>query len=155
MSLVKRNRNVLFPPALFDDFFNKELFNWENGNFSSTLTTVPSVNIKENANNFEVEVAAPGMDAEQSWAALRRQLEQLMHEIREEIRAYPAPIPACDAQFNRLLELRRLLPEELARLEAAAGSPAHSVAAFVQASPCRAELEVLTVSDPSPPTVAA
>ncbi|MFZ1104658.1 MAG: hypothetical protein WAN86_17710 [Hyphomicrobiaceae bacterium] len=78
---------------------------------------------------------------EADWAALRRQLERLVREVGEEIRAYPAPIPACDAQFNRLLELRRLLPEELARLEAAAGTPAASVAAFVQASPCRAELE--------------
>ena len=58
----------------------------------------------------------------------------------EEIRAYPAPIPACDAQFNHLLELRRLLPGELARLEAAACDPAASVEAFVCASPCRAEL---------------
>jgi hypothetical protein len=79
--------------------------------------------------------------AELDWAALRRQLARLMREVGEEIRAYPAPIPACDAQFNRLLELRRLLPEELARLEAAASSPAASVAAFVRASPCRAELE--------------
>jgi hypothetical protein len=79
--------------------------------------------------------------AEPDWAGLRRQLERLMGEVDAEIRAYPAPIPACDAQFNRLLELRRLLPEELARLDAAAESPATSVAAFVRASPCRAELE--------------
>ena len=86
------------------------------------------------------------------WAALRRQLDRLMREVGEEIRAYPAPIPACDAQFNRLLELRRLLPEELARLEAAAGNPAANVAAFVRASPCRAELEarVRRSADPTP-----
>jgi len=50
------------PRMLFDDFFNRELFNWGNHNFSSTMTTVPSVNIKENPDSFEVEVAAPGMD---------------------------------------------------------------------------------------------
>lgn len=63
MSLIKRNGNG-FPgfPALFDDFFNRELFNWGNNNFSTTSTTVPSVNIKETADNFEVEVAAPGME---------------------------------------------------------------------------------------------
>jgi hypothetical protein len=83
--------------------------------------------------------------AERDWAGLRRQLQRLMHEVGAEIRAYPAPIPACDAQFNRLLELRRLLPEELARLDAAAGSPANGVAAFVRASPCRAELEAGSV----------
>ena len=63
MSLIKRNGNR-FPafPALFDDFFNRELFNWGNNNFSTTSTTVPSVNIKESADSFEVEVAAPGME---------------------------------------------------------------------------------------------
>lgn len=62
MSLIKRNRET-FPsfPALFDDFFSRELFNWDNSNYSATKTTVPSVNIKENADSFEVEMAAPGM----------------------------------------------------------------------------------------------
>ncbi|MGC4235095.1 MAG: Hsp20/alpha crystallin family protein [Niabella sp.] len=64
MSLVKKNSGFLTTPSLFDDFFSRELFNWGNSNFSSTLTTVPSVNIKENSDNFEVEVAAPGMEKE-------------------------------------------------------------------------------------------
>ncbi|MGH2563460.1 MAG: Hsp20/alpha crystallin family protein, partial [Ginsengibacter sp.] len=38
-----------------------DLFNWGNQNFSDTNTTVPAVNIKESAENYEVEVAAPGM----------------------------------------------------------------------------------------------
>ena len=59
MTLVKRNNGSLLP--FFDDFFSRELFNWGNSNFSSTSTTVPAVNIKENNDNFEVEVAAPGM----------------------------------------------------------------------------------------------
>ena len=88
----------------------------------------------------DASMSTPGSTGP-DWAGLRRQLEGLMREVGAEIRAYPAPIPACDAQFNRLLELRRLLPEELVRLDAAAGSPAASVAAFVRASPCRAELE--------------
>src|SRR3982751_1133470 len=62
MTLVKRNGNLLNPlPALFDDFFNRDLFNWRNSNFSDTNTTIPAVNIKETAENYEVEVAAPGM----------------------------------------------------------------------------------------------
>jgi HSP20 family protein len=63
MSLVKRTANN-FPafPSLFDDLFSREFFNWGNSNFSSTSTTVPSVNIKETADSYEVEVAAPGMD---------------------------------------------------------------------------------------------
>jgi HSP20 family protein len=60
---MKRNGNTFSSlPSLFDDFFSRELFNWGNSNFSSTSTTVPSVNIKETADNYEVEVAAPGME---------------------------------------------------------------------------------------------
>jgi HSP20 family protein len=60
---MKRNGNSFSTlPSLLDDFFSRELFNWGNSNFSSTSTTVPSVNIKETADNYEVEVAAPGME---------------------------------------------------------------------------------------------
>lgn len=63
MNLIKRNwSNVPTVPNLFDDFFNREFFNWGNNNYSSTSTTVPSVNIKENADAYEVQVAAPGME---------------------------------------------------------------------------------------------
>jgi hypothetical protein len=83
----------------------------------------------------------PGaMANELSWCGVRRRLQALVQEVAEEIHTYPAPITACDAQFNRLLELRRLLPVELARLEVAAGDPAATVEAFIRASPCRAEL---------------
>jgi HSP20 family protein len=47
-------------PSLFDHFFNNDLFDWSNRNFSNTNTTLPSVNIKESADEFEVEMAAPG-----------------------------------------------------------------------------------------------
>ncbi len=62
MTLVKRNGSLLNPlPMLLDDFFNQDLFNWGNSNFSHTNTTIPAVNIKETTENYEVEVAAPGM----------------------------------------------------------------------------------------------
>jgi HSP20 family protein len=62
MTLMKRNGNLLNSfPALFDDFFNRDLFNWGQSNFSNTNTTIPAVNIKETNDNYEVEVAAPGM----------------------------------------------------------------------------------------------
>lgn len=64
MNLIKRNgnQNQGLPRLFFEDIFGRELFNWENNNFSRTSTTLPSVNIKETAENYEVEVAAPGMD---------------------------------------------------------------------------------------------
>lgn len=63
MSLIGRNGNGFHSvPGLFDDFFSRDLFNWGNSNFSSTSTTVPSVNIKETTDDFQVEMAAPGME---------------------------------------------------------------------------------------------
>lgn len=59
MSLVRFSNQV---PLVFDRFFEGDLFDWSNRNFSLTNTTLPSVNIKENADAFTVEVAAPGFD---------------------------------------------------------------------------------------------
>jgi len=56
--LLVRNSNQT--PSLFDRFFDGEMFDWSNRNFSNTNTTLPSVNIKDNADVFTVEVAAPG-----------------------------------------------------------------------------------------------
>jgi hypothetical protein len=81
------------------------------------------------------------MDRRTEWDQLRRQLEAMTADVIAEIRAYPAPIPACDAQFNRLLELRRLLPQEASRLEAASADPSGTIEDFVRASPCRSELQ--------------
>lgn len=62
MNLAKRNWNFPLIPSMFEDMFNRELLNWGNSNYSSTSTTVPSVNIKETGDAYEVEVAAPGME---------------------------------------------------------------------------------------------
>lgn len=54
---------IRFPsqyPSLFDRFFGNDLFDWSSRNYSNTNTTLPSVNIKESPDDFEVEVAAPG-----------------------------------------------------------------------------------------------
>jgi len=47
-------------PSLFDRFFDNDMFDWSTRNFSTTNTTLPSVNIKESKDGFEVEMAAPG-----------------------------------------------------------------------------------------------
>ena len=57
MSLIKFSNQM---PSLFDRFFEGDMFDWSNRNFSLTNTTLPSVNIKESPEGFEVAVAAPG-----------------------------------------------------------------------------------------------
>lgn len=58
MSLVKFSNQF---PSLFDRFFEGDLFDWSSRNYSLTNTTLPSVNIKENQDGYEVEMAAPGL----------------------------------------------------------------------------------------------
>jgi len=50
--------------SLFDDFFGRESFNTPWNNLRSTGNTVPSTNIRETADSYEVEVAAPGLKKE-------------------------------------------------------------------------------------------
>ena len=59
MSLVRFTDHL---PSMVDRFFEGDFFDWSNRNFSLTNTTLPSVNIRENDNEFKVEVAAPGFD---------------------------------------------------------------------------------------------
>ena len=60
MTLVKRNSDNLFP-SLFDNFFSRDWMDWNNSNYSSTNTTLPAVNVREDDHKFTIEVAAPGM----------------------------------------------------------------------------------------------
>jgi HSP20 family protein len=62
MSIVRFSNQF---PGLFNRFFEGDLFDWTNRNFSETNTTLPSVNIKENSEGFEVEVAAPGFSKDE------------------------------------------------------------------------------------------
>ncbi|MBD0377938.1 MAG: Hsp20/alpha crystallin family protein [Flavisolibacter sp.] len=79
MSMIRRNE--LFPSFnLFDDIFSRDLWNWGLSNNSTTNTTIPAVNIKETNDNFEVEVAAPGMTKED----FKVELDNNMLTIRSE-----------------------------------------------------------------------
>ncbi len=76
------------------------------------------------------------MTADSDWDALRAQLERMQAAVAAEINAYPPPIPACDAQFDYLLERREALSAALARLDAArkdGAGPAQSLHAELTA----------------------
>jgi hypothetical protein len=58
------------------------------------------------------------MDAvDHAIAEIRDRLAAAKASIKDELRNYPQPITACDAQYNHLAEARRALSSDLARLE--------------------------------------
>ena len=60
MSIVKSNKNRDLFPSVFSDFFDTDKFfgpRWLEKGFANS---VPSVNIKENGKEFNIELAAPG-----------------------------------------------------------------------------------------------
>jgi len=74
MKLTRRNKktnkethrhgwveNIFDSPAMFDDFFTRDLFR---PSFSNTGVSTPSVNIIETNDDFRLEMVAPGMKKE-------------------------------------------------------------------------------------------
>jgi hypothetical protein len=62
------------------------------------------------------------MQRERSPKRAQREIAALEVErdrVREAIASYPPPIPACDEQFNHLLEERDRISRELSRLKRA------------------------------------
>jgi DNA-binding transcriptional ArsR family regulator len=55
--------------------------------------------------------------AQSVYRLLKAELERRRAAIIDEIRHYPPPIPACDVQYNGLLEERTLITQELKQLE--------------------------------------
>jgi len=92
MSLVRFRRNY---PSLFDHFFENDFFDWSNRNFSTTNTTLPSVNIKDGKENFEVEVAAPGLNKEDFKIELNNDLLTISSEKKMENEAEESECYTC------------------------------------------------------------
>ena len=67
------------------------------------------------------------ISAEAVWQEVESHLEKEKQRIFDEILNYPPPIPACDVQFNFLLEERSKITQELRRvheiLEEGTGEP--------------------------------
>lgn len=60
MTLVKRRENMF--PSMWNDLFNDDFFRGRS--LANSEFTVPAVNIKENAENYTIELAVPGKKKE-------------------------------------------------------------------------------------------
>ena len=78
-------RSSLLPTVsrFFDDDWNT-LFDWSNRNFSETSTTLPSVNIMQNDDEYLVEMAAPGMKKDDFQVELNNNVLTIRSEIKKE-----------------------------------------------------------------------
>ena len=71
-------------PSLFNRFFENDLFDWSNRNFSVTNTTLPAVNIKETEDDFFIEVAAPGLKKSDFKIELKNELLTISSDKKDE-----------------------------------------------------------------------
>lgn len=83
-TLVKRNG--LFPTVntFFDDFISRDLFDWNDKNFTAIGSNLPSVNLKETDDKLQVELAAPGMKKEDFKVEIENNMLMISSERKEE-----------------------------------------------------------------------
>ena len=83
-TLVKRNG--LFPTVntFFDDFISRDLFDWNDKNFTAIGSNLPSVNLKETDDKLQVELAAPGMKKEDFKVEIDNNTLMISSEKKEE-----------------------------------------------------------------------
>jgi hypothetical protein len=72
------------------------------------LSQINSATVGEQTNLAQLEAL---------WQQIQHDLEAKKQRIVEEIGQYPHPIPACDAQFNGLLEDRAAILQELGEVQ--------------------------------------
>jgi len=67
----------------FDDDWNS-LFDWTNRNYSNGTTTLPSVNVKENDDEYIVEMAVPGMNKDDFQIEVINNVLTIKSELKSE-----------------------------------------------------------------------
>ncbi|MBK9735290.1 MAG: Hsp20/alpha crystallin family protein [Saprospiraceae bacterium] len=89
-NLVKKSNGFpttsVFPnfPAFFDDFFRRDLFDWNDKNFAEIGATLPSVNLKETDKEYHIELAVPGMKKDDFKIELENNVLTISSEKQEE-----------------------------------------------------------------------
>ena len=81
---VLRRYSDNYLPSFFDNLFSRDMMDWNTSNFSNTNTTLPAINIRENEEEFEIEVAAPGMKKEDFKINLENNQLTISSEKQEE-----------------------------------------------------------------------
>jgi len=59
MTLARLSNNWV--PSLMDKFFEGNMMDWNSNNYAGANSTLPAVNVRENDNEYYIDVAAPGL----------------------------------------------------------------------------------------------
>lgn len=81
-NLIRRNDPF---KSLIEEMFNNEVFDWRGRNFSAEGSTLPSVNVKQNDDQFTIELAAPGMKKEDFTLRIEKDSLTISAEKQSEI----------------------------------------------------------------------
>jgi len=85
MTIVKRTNQFLPSfPSMLDNFFSRDWMDWNNFNFSNTNTTIPAINVMEDDDKYEIEVAAPGLKKDDFKVKLENNLLTISSESKNE-----------------------------------------------------------------------
>ena len=76
--------NLIRSNSFFDDFLTKDLFEFNRPKFSGSEMTLPSVNVKELDNGFEIHVAVPRLRKEDLNINLERNVLTISSETKTE-----------------------------------------------------------------------
>lgn len=83
-TLVKSTPSVFREfPSLFEDIIPRDFWNWSLGN-NTNGGTLPAVNIRETRDNYELEVAAPGMTRDDFQVELDNDMLVISAEMKDE-----------------------------------------------------------------------
>lgn len=82
MNTLMKRSGFLPSTPFFDDFLSRDLFNWSGWNNNSG--TVPQVNILETNDDFQVEMAAPGMKKNDFHVELDNDMLTIWSELEDQ-----------------------------------------------------------------------
>ena len=83
MSIIKKESKAPAWGSVFSDFFDNDRF-FNNADFFNKKECLPAVNVKENDNTFEVELAAPGLKKENFSIFIENDVLYISAEKKEE-----------------------------------------------------------------------
>lgn len=83
-TLAPKDHLISTLSPIFDNWFVKDFFDWNDKNFSLFGTTLPSANIKESDKDYTIDIAAPGLVKEDFKVELKHNLLTISSEKKEE-----------------------------------------------------------------------